>query len=124
MGSKYVPGSIIKCVIDGVTYNVPVDANFEFTLARFKNEAVPTSGVNLRKMTRQAQEVKAALMCNTDEAMTLKTLSETNKDITMAVTLASGDVFRTSGWFDFEKYESESMKATITMCPRDKWELM
>lgn len=121
--ARDLPGSIIKVTIAGVSYDAISDTNLDVTPVRIKNEAIATSGRNLRKQTRQVEEVKSVVIaCNADERSALKTLAENTTDTTLAYTTAAGDVYRASGWIDFEKWESMEFKATLTMFPRDKWE--
>jgi hypothetical protein len=39
----------------------------------------------------------------------------------MSYTEASGDVYRASGWIEFESHETEENRATIQMHPRNDW---
>ena len=118
-----LPGSIIKVTINGQSYDAISDTNLDVTPPRFKNEAVATSGRNLRKQTRQVQDVKSVVIaCNADERGTLITVAENTRDVTLAYTTAAGDVWRAPGWIDFEKWETMEHKASLTMFPRDKWE--
>jgi len=121
--ARDLPGSLLKVTINGVSYDVLADTNLDVVPPRFKNEALATSGRNLRKQTRQVQEVKSVVIaCNADERAQLITVAENTVDVTLAYTTAAGDVFRASGWIDFEKWETLEHKASLTLFPRDKWE--
>jgi hypothetical protein len=73
-----VSGTMKKLTLDGITYDVLPDSNFSESVAKFKNETVPTSGRTLRKMTRQAPIVKSVtIACNQIERDRLKALAET-----------------------------------------------
>lgn len=121
--ARDLSGSIIKVTVNGTGYDAVTDTNLDVVATRFKNESIATSGRNIRKQTRQVEEVKSVVIaCNADERNTLKALAENQVDVTLAYTTAAGDVYRTNGWIDFEKWESMDLKGTIAMFPRDKWE--
>jgi hypothetical protein len=121
--ARDLPGSIVKVTINGTSYDAIADTNLDVTPPRIKNEGIATSGRNMRKQTRQVQEVKSVVIaCNADERAALITVAENTTDVTLAYTTAAGDVWRASGWIDFEKWETLEHKATLTLFPRDKWE--
>jgi len=121
--AKDVSGSIVKAAINGVTYRVAADADLSVTPAQFKNEAIASSGGNFRKMGKQAEEVKnCVLLVNADEKATLKGLAENVATVTLSYTTAAGDVYRATGWINFDSWTSQDSKATLSMFPTDKWE--
>ena len=72
-----ISGSIRKLTINGVTYRVLGDTNVTLKAAEYKNEAVPTSGGNLRKMMKQVRELTGvAIACNPTERETLRVIAE------------------------------------------------
>ena len=119
-----VSGSIVKVTINGTTYDVVADMNLDQVPTRFKNEAKASSGRNMRVMTRQVEEAKSVqILCNATERTNLKAVAEQLGDTTLAYTTADTSVYRASGWIDFEKWESKESTATLTLFPRDKWEI-
>lgn len=109
-------GSIIKSVIDGITYNVAADANAANT-ARVLNEAIPHSGGNDKKVTFQHGGIESlTYILSEAEYDTLVALQETTRDdIPMSYTRASGAVYTGKGWFSIDNYESEEGRCDITL---------
>ena len=108
--AKDLSGSIGKAVIDGVTFDVFADVDISLQLSRFKSEAVATSGRVMQKRTKIVQELKNLKL-------------EGIVDITLAITLNSGGVVRSSGFMDFEDWSTTDMKASVSFFPRTKWEI-
>lgn len=78
MGSGDQSGTPQAVRIAGVTYNVAGDADFSHTPSRYKNEPVPHTGGNMRKMTLQAQEIGAVkLIVNAREYAAIQALAQT-----------------------------------------------
>jgi len=118
-----VTGTPRKVTLDGVTYDVFADTNIKSTVAAWENVAVPTSGRNMRKMTRRAQSREGiTLVANGAEVENLKFLAERLDDIPMSYETAAGDVFRATGFIEFESHESEENRATVMLHPRQDWE--
>jgi hypothetical protein len=70
-------GSLKSVSIAGVTYCVLGDANLSLLPAEYKNEALPTSGGNIRKMTKQVRALTAVtISCNAQERETLRAIAE------------------------------------------------
>jgi len=116
-------GSIIRVSINGVSYDALSDADFGVTPSRWKNEAVATSGRAIRKRTRQVEDVKSVtIACNGDERVALKSYAENQIDVTLSYTTAAGDTYRAQGWIDFETWNNQDNKATLTMFPRQTWD--
>lgn len=121
--AKDTTGSIVKVAINGITYRVASDADLSVPGARFKNEALASSGQNFRKMTKQAEEVKSCvLLVNGDERATLKGIAEAIGDVTLAYTNAAGDSYKATGWINSESWTSQDSKLTLSLFPRDTWE--
>lgn len=118
-----VTGTLRKVTLDGVTYDVFADSNIKATPSKFENTAVPTSGRNMRKMVKRAQSREGVtLVANGLEQEALKSLAERQDDISMSYETAAGDVYRATGWIEFESHETEENRASIQMHPRDEWE--
>ena len=118
-----IAGSIRKLILDGTTFDVPADANISETGGAFENESIATSGRNMKKMTRRPENREGVVvMANGAERDLLKALSERVDDFTMSYTTAGGDVYRCSGWIEFENRETEELRATIQLHPRTSWD--
>lgn len=118
-----IAGSIRKLILDGITFDVPADANISEVGGGFESESIPTSGRNMHKMTRRPENRESVVvMANGAERDLLKTLSERTDDFTMSYTTAGGDVYRCSGWIEFEARETEENRATIQLHPRTTWD--
>ena len=117
-----ISGSIRNVTIDGVSYDVLGDSNFSEVGSQYMNEAVPTSGKNIRKMTRRVQSVSSVIIaCEGSEKGRLETISDSNQDVSMSYETANGDVFRCDGFIEFESRETDENRGTLTLIPRDKW---
>jgi hypothetical protein len=121
--AKDVTGPGGKLTLNGTTFRLAADANVNHGAPTHKNEAVAVSGGgNLRKMTQTTQEMKSlSVLTNADELEVLRGFAASTEDITMAYTSPAGDVWRATGWIDFEGRESESGKVELTLYPRDGW---
>ena len=120
-----VVGSILSVNIAGLTLNAASDANITETGGTIENDAIATSGVNMRKMTKRV-DVKegVSLITNADEFETLKVLAQGTVDFPMSYTQANGDTYRTGlGWIELENRETEEGKTTIKMFPRKQFDL-
>jgi hypothetical protein len=111
-------GSIRKLVLNGVSYDVPASANLTLNLSSFETEGIPTSGKTMFKMTRRVPTIEGVELNTTPrEAETLKILAEGLADITIAVELADGSVYRGTGKINYENFETEENKSTLTLIP-------
>jgi hypothetical protein len=121
--AKDISGTIRKVTLDGVTYNVAADANITEVGSAYQNESVPTSGQNMRKMTKRSENREGIdLIVNGDERDNLKMLAERVDDFPMSYETAAGDIYRATGWIEFESRETQDNKATVQLLPRDNWE--
>lgn len=120
--AKNISGSIRKLTLDGTSFDVMADTNITEVGSAYENDSVPTSGTNMRKMTKRAENREGIVVaCNGSERDLLKGLSERNTDFPMSYETAAGDVFRSTGWIEFENRETEENRASVKMFPRVKW---
>jgi formate dehydrogenase assembly factor FdhD len=120
--AKDLSGSVRKLTLDGVTYNVAGDANFNEVEGLFENDTVVHSGGNSRKVTRRAAvRENVTIICNGAEFDQLKALSERLEDFPMSYETASGDVYRTTGWINLEHRETEENRVSMKLFPRKQW---
>lgn len=118
-----ISGTLRRVILDGTTFDVMADTNVTEMGGAFENEGVPTSGRNMKKMTRRVETREGVVIaCNGTEREILKELSERTTDFPMSYETAAGDVYRSVGWIEFENRETEENRATIQMHPRIDWE--
>lgn len=118
-----IVGAIRKVTLDGITFNVFGDANIKEVGSGWENSAIPTSGPTLRKMVKRVEERESVVLsANGQERETLRDLADSLNDFPMSYETASGDVYRCTGFIEFESRETEENRATIKMIPRDTWE--
>lgn len=121
--AKDIVGAIRKVTLDGVSFDCFSDTNITEVGSQWQNESIPTSGRNMRKMTKRAENREGIVIAaNGAERDILKELSERQTDFTMSYETAAGDVYRCSGWIEFENRETEENRASIQMHPRNTWE--
>jgi hypothetical protein len=121
--ARDIVGAIRKVTLDGITFNVFADANIKEVGSAWENSDIPTSGRTMRKMVKRSEKREGCVLaCNGAERDILKELSERTTDYTMSYETAAGDVYRCTGWIDFEARETEENRAAITMWPRESWE--
>jgi len=115
-------GTLRKVVIDGVTYDVFADCNISFNRTDFEIEGQATTGKTLFKMKRRIQNIEGLDLATTPAEMeTLKSKSDSLADKTLAVTLADGSTYRSTGRVHYDKYESETGKSTVKLIPSGTW---
>jgi hypothetical protein len=115
-----ISGTLRKVTIDGTTFDVMADTNVTEMGSNFLNEAIPTSGRNMRKIVTQANIREGIVIaCNGAERELLVELNDRQSDYSMSYEDAGGDVYRTTGWISFENRETEENRATIQMHSRD-----
>lgn len=111
-------GTVLSVILNGYSYDVPADINITFNRSGFTIEGIPTSGKTVMKYTRRVQSMDSViLMVNPSEMENLNNDAESLSDMTMAVKLADGSTYRTTGRVNFESYESEEGRATVTLIP-------
>jgi hypothetical protein len=118
-------GTIRSLTIDGVTYDVPADINITFNISSFEIEGIATTGRTMFKMTKRVPTQEGiVLMTSPADADNLKEKSESLADKTFSVELADGSIFKTSGKFNYENWETEENRSTIVIIPnkcKDAW---
>lgn len=115
-------GSIRKVVIDGITFDIPLDADATFNYSLYTIEGQATSGGNMTKRTKRVQTVEGLVVaCTAAEMVTLADKADSLADKTLSVELADGSVFKASGQVNFENYTSQDGKASIQLIPRKNW---
>jgi hypothetical protein len=116
-------GTIRKVTLDGISFDAMADTNISEVGSAFANENVPTSGRNLRKMTKRSENREGVVLAaNGAEREVLKELAERTTDFPMSYETAGGDVYRATGGIEFENRETEELRASIQMLPRLGWD--
>ncbi len=122
-----ISGTPRKLTLDGVSYDVAADTNITMNLSPFETEGVPTSGRTMYKMTIKTQTAESIpIVASETEQDQIRVLAERLDTFPMAVTMASGSVWRTTGKINFESVESEENRAGIVIIPDrspDGWSL-
>ncbi len=115
-------GSIRKVVIDGITFDVPLDADITFNASQYTIEGVATSGDNMTKRTKRVQTIEGlTIATSAAEMITLRDKADSLADKTLSIELADGSVFKSSGQINFENYTSQDGKTAIQLIPRKAW---
>ena len=118
-------GTVRRVTINGATYDVPADINITFNRSSFTTEGVATSGRTMYKMTRRVPTMESVvLMTDPSEAEALRAVAESLADATIAVELADGSTYRTSGKINYENWETEENRSAIVIIPskvKDAW---
>lgn len=118
-------GTVRRVTINGATYDVPADINITFNRSSFTTEGVATSGRTMFKMTRRVPTMESVvLMTDPSEAEALRAVAESLADATIAVELADGSTYRTSGKINYENWETEENRSAIVIIPskvKDAW---
>jgi len=108
--------------IGGIEFSVPADANFKINLTTFKSEVLPTTGDNMRKMTKQAVSIMGCpIIGDVHEMDMLRAIAESPSDTRMSVTLADGSTYSATGFINMNEIESSDYKCLVDMFPRAKW---
>lgn len=116
-------GSVRKVTLDGITFDVPGDVNISEVGSGFLNESIPTSGRTIRKMTKRAQTREGlVVIANGAERELLQELAERLNDFPISYETPGGDVYRTTGWIEFENRETEELRAAIQLHSRNGWD--
>ena len=113
-------GTLRKLVLDGVSYDVMADINLTEIHSQTENVGVPTSGRTMQKKIRRvAMRESAIVAANGAESDALKSLADRLESYPMSYTTAAGDVYRTTGFIEYENRETEENRATLKLIPTD-----
>lgn len=118
-----IAGTPKKLILNGITFDFAADTNISEIGSSYENEVIVTSGRNILKQTkRSANREGVTIIANGAERELLEELAESATPFSMSYELASGDVYRTVGWIEFENRETEENRATLQLLPQTKWE--
>lgn len=120
--SRDISGTLRDVTLNGVSFRVMADTNATSNLPS-ENEAVPTSGGNMRKVTKKAATKEGVVLaCNMSDFELLKALHEASTPFPMAITYADGTTHYADGGINVENHESEENRATVVLQPSTDWE--
>lgn len=119
-----VSGSIRSLTLGGLTFDVEAEGDVTEIGSSFENSSIPTSGDNIRVMKKRSENREGfAVKANGDEFEQLGDIADNPEEIEMNYKLASGDVYRTTGWINVENRTTQNIIATVTLFPKNKFEL-
>ena len=115
-------GTLRKCVIDGVSYDVFADTNITFNRSAYEVEGQATTGKTFYKRTKRVRTAESIGLATTPAKMEeLASKANSLADKTLAFELADGSNYKATGQINFENYESESGKSTVQFIPSGDW---
>jgi hypothetical protein len=121
--AKDLPGTPEKLVLDGNTFFYTADADPAYGQPMWQNEAVPHSGGTMRKMVRRdTGSTGHTVKANGDELQTLKALQERPESFPMSWTNRAGDVYRTTGFINFDTASAQNGSVELALFPDNDWE--
>lgn len=113
-------GTPKKVTFDGTPFDVMADANFTLNLSKFDVEGVPTSGRTLKKMVARVQGAESVTIAtNEAEDDLLKELSDRTDKYPVSFQLASGAIYRATGFIKYENRETENGSTTVQILSSD-----
>jgi hypothetical protein len=118
-------GSVRRLSLNGIGFGVFGDANFS-KVPGVLNEAVPTSGENVHKVTKQVGMVSGVVVDGSDGIANgqIHDLHNEINPFTMSYTKANGDVLTGTGKINIESDETEEGRITISLIPTTEFELI
>lgn len=115
-------GTLRNVTIEGISYRAAADTNVTFTVSRFENSVVPTTGRGMKKKIRRVPVMEnVTLVCNPNEIDQLRVFAESLNDLKFAVTLADGSLYRAEGSIEIENVETEENRVTCQLLPVEDW---
>lgn len=122
MSAKDIVGTPVKLTLGGLTLRCAADADPKDGKPEYKNESVPTTGSAFRKMTKQDGVSESwSVIVNADELEKLIAMAKSKDDITMSYETAAEDVYRATGFIDFDGRQQASGKVDLKLFPRKPW---
>lgn len=119
-----IAGTIRKLIINGITFDVMADADITETGSKYLNEPLPTSGRNMRKMTKRPQTREGfVIACNPAEQVTLINIADSLAIIPLSYTRADGSQFRATGWIEFESVTTMENRGTVKLFEQTEWQV-
>lgn len=118
-------GTLNKVTVAGATYEVPMDINLTINYSKYEVEGVATSGDTMYKYTLRIPTVEnCVLITKESDATALRKVAEDKSDVSMSLELADGTVLRGTGRINYESWETEENRSTLTLIPnkaKDAW---
>ena len=115
-------GTIKKVTIDGSTYDVSADSKAALTPTAYKKEGQATTGKTLFKYTKQVKIIKGIdFMLTPKQKEALAAKSDSLADVTLALALIDGSVYRGTGRIEMGEWDSDTGKCPCDLIPSDDW---
>lgn len=122
MSAKDIVGTPLKLTLGGLTLRVASDADPKDGKPEYKNEAVTTTGSAFRKMTKQDGVSESwSVIVNADELEKLMAMAKSKDDMTLSYETAAEDVYRATGFIDFDGRQQAGGKVDLKLFPRKTW---
>ncbi len=119
-----VAGSVKKLTLDGTTFRLAADAEINTKFGAFESETIPTSGEDMRKMTRRSQMADGVdVTVDAVEKELLIALSERTDAYALSYKDASGVLHTSKGGISIDDSSTQDGKVTIKILPLQKWEI-
>jgi len=117
-----VAGSLRSVSINGIPFAVSAEAGATVVLTGWENSRIAHSGGSMRKMIKRVRTVSGIVLIlgGTDRA-SLASFAESSADINLAFEDASGNSYMATGSIEFENWETEDNKCTLTMQAENEW---
>jgi TRAP-type uncharacterized transport system substrate-binding protein len=117
-----VSGSLRSVTLAGLPYAVSAEAGATAILTGWENSRIAHSGGSMRKMIKRVRTVSGVvLILGGSDRSNLTALADSSEDITLAFEDASGNSYKATGSIEFENWETEDNKCTLTMQAEDEW---
>jgi hypothetical protein len=122
MSAKDILGTPVSLTLSGLTLRVAADTDPKDGKPQYKNEPVMTTGGAFRKMTLQDETSESwTIIANADEVEKLKAIAASTDDITMSYKNRAGDIYKATGFIDFDGHTVASGKIELKLTPRSEW---
>jgi hypothetical protein len=117
-----VSGSLRSVTLAGLPFAVSAEAGATVILTGWENSRIAHSGGSMRKMIKRIRTVSGiVLILGGTDRDTLRSFADSSADITLAFEDASGNSYMATGSIEFENWETEDNKCTLTMQAESEW---
>lgn len=118
-------GSILKIVIDGITYRGIGDFDASKIPSKFENSPVVTTGGNVQKKVLRSQSITGVeLQISSDEETVLRAVADRTDNYTLAITWPDETTYRTIGFINLGEFTNMDGKLPCDFHPgfNNSWE--
>ena len=111
-------GTIRKLMIEGISFDVAGDADFNETLTQFENSLIITSGRAVIKQEKRAQQVEdVVLVTNGNDRAQLTSFADGGEELAMSYTDRSSNTYRFVGTINVDSNQTMESRTTISILP-------